>query len=109
MTTITLTIITCAITAVIGGVIGIMFNRVEKKIDKVAEDNERHHQETLEVRVAERELLLAEARISALTARCVRGEKVNGDLEKAETELEDKEKNVQAMMTRFAVNMELRS
>ena len=96
-------IVTCIITAIVGGLIGLMFYKVERKIDQVAADNERHHKETIEIRVAERELLLAEARISSLTAKCVRGEYVNGELEKAEEELERTQKNMQGITMRIAL------
>ena len=99
-------IITVA-TAVIGAMVGLLFHRIEKKIDRMEADNEKHHREQVEVRIAERELLLAEAHISALTARCVRGEKVNGDLEKAEGELAEKTERVQDVSRRiFEEHME---
>lgn len=96
-------IIITATTAIIGAVVGLLFHRIEKKIDRMEADNEKHHKEQVEVRVAERELLLAEAHVSALTARCVRGEKVNGELEKAEQEVEAKTKVLEGITNRMFV------
>lgn len=55
-------------------------------------NNRTRDREQIELRAAERDLLFAEAKISALTARVARGEIVNGDLERAERELADKKK-----------------
>lgn len=101
MTAIAIT--TAAITATIGGVVGFLFRQIEKKIDHMEQENEHRHKEQVEIRIAERELLLAEANISALTARCVRGEKVNGDLEAAEKNLREKKTAVQDLTRRLAL------
>ena len=95
--------IVVAATAIIGAVVSLLFRRIEKKIDAIEDANERHHAEQVEVRIAERELLLAEAHVSALTARCVRGEKVNGELEKAEHEVEAKTKVLEGITNRMFV------
>ena len=70
--------------ALISAAFGCMFTRISKKLDNMQALDEKRHKEVVEVRIAERELMLAEAKISALSARCIRGEHVNGDLEEAE-------------------------
>lgn len=87
---------------IVGAVVGLLFWRIQAKITAMDADQKRHHAEVLEIRTAERELLLAEAEISALTARCVRGEMVNGELEAAETDLRGKKDAVDKIMTRMA-------
>lgn len=89
------------ITALIGAIVGLLFRRIEKRIDKIDKDNEAHREEQVKIRLAERELLLAEAHISALSARCIRGEKVNGELEKAEKDLDAKDKALEALTNRL--------
>lgn len=91
------------ILAVIGGIITFLFWSIEKKIDKMDQRNEQRRKEELEMRKAERELLLAEASISALSARCIRGEHVNGDLEKAENYLEEKKHAIQNLTQKVAL------
>lgn len=88
-------IIETTIVALVGGIVSFLFVRLNKKIDKIDDDGEKRHRDQVKVRIAERELLLAEAHISALSARCIRGEKVNGDLEQAEADLNAKKKAVQ--------------
>lgn len=87
---------------VIGGVIGLLFWKIQAKITSMEAEQKHHHAELLEIRTAERELLLAEAEISALTARCVRGEKVNGDLEAAEQTVRSKRDEVDKLMSKLA-------
>lgn len=94
--------ISAIIEIVVGAVIGLLFWRIQAKITAMDADAKHNHAELLEIRTAERELLLAEAEISALTARCVRGEMVNGDLEKAEQDLRGKKDAVDRIMTRMA-------
>ena len=91
------------IETVIGGIIGVLFWRIQSKISAMDADQKHHHSELLEIRTAERELLLAEAEISALTARCVRGELVNGDLEAAEKVLHDKRDAVNDLTRKIAM------
>lgn len=91
------------ILAVIGGIITFLFWSIEKKIDKMDQKSEQRRKEELEMRKAERELLLAEASISALSARCIRGEHVNGDLEKAENYLEEKKRAIQNLTQKVAL------
>ena len=88
-------IIETTIVALVGGIVSFLFVRLNKKIDKIDDDGEKRHRDQVKVRIAECELLLAEAHISALSARCIRGEKVNGDLEQAEADLNTKKKAVQ--------------
>lgn len=78
------------IAAVISGCIGLLIWKIEKKLDRMEIDNATRDRQQIELRAAERDLLYAEAKISALTARVVRGEIVNGDLEAAERDLADK-------------------
>ena len=78
------------IAAVISGGIGLLIWKIEKKLDRMEIDNVTRDRQQIELRAAERDLLYAEAKISALTARVVRGEIVNGDLEAAERDLADK-------------------
>lgn len=91
------------ILAVIGGIITFLFWSIEKKIDKMDQRSEQRRKEEIEMRKAERELLLAEASISALSARCIRGEHVNGDLEKAENYLEEKKHAIQNLTQKVAL------
>lgn len=91
------------ILAVIGGIITFLFWSIEKKIDKMDQKSEQRRKEEIEMRKAERELLLAEASISALSARCIRGEHVNGDLEKAENYLEEKKHAIQNLTQKVAL------
>lgn len=95
--------VTYIIEAIIGGLIGMMFWRIQKKIDKMESDQKARHKEYVEIRTKERELLIAEAKISALTARCVRGEMVNGDLEEAENDLIDKEEALHTLTRKIAI------
>lgn len=91
------------IEAIIGGIIGVLFWRIQSKISAMDADQKHRHSEQIQVRTAERELLLAEAEISALTARCVRGEVVNGDLEEAERVLHEKRDVVQDITRKIAM------
>lgn len=93
--------------ALIGGLITFLFWKIEKKIDHIEAENERRNKEQINIRLAERELLIAEADISALTARCVRGEIVNGELEKAEKILAEKKKNIESLTLKVAIQSEI--
>lgn len=95
--------ISAIIEIIVGAVIGLLFWRIQKKLGDMDAEQKHHHTEQIQVRTAERELLLAEAEISALTARCVRGETVNGDLEEAERVLHDKQDVVQDITRRIAM------
>lgn len=96
-------IVTIVITALVGAVVSFLVHRIDKRVDKIDKDNQQRHEEQVKIRLAERELLLAEAHISALSARCIRGERVNGDLEKAERELETKDKALDAITQKLFV------
>lgn len=85
-------LIMSTITALISAFIGFAIWSLQKKVDRMEKEAARHNQQQIEIRAAERDLLFAEAKISALTARVARGEIVNGDLEKAEQDLADKKK-----------------
>ena len=80
------------ITALISAFIGFAIWSLQKKVDRMEKEAARRNHQQIEIRAAERDLLFAEAKISALTARVARGEIVNGDLEKAEQDLADKKK-----------------
>lgn len=85
-------IIMSIITALISAGIGVAIWALQKKIDRMEKDADKRNAQQIEIRAAERDLLFAEAKISALTARVARGEIVNGDLEKAEQDLANKKK-----------------
>ncbi len=85
-------IIMSSITAIISAGIGVAIWALEKKIDRMEKESEKRNRQQIEIKAAERDLLFAEAKISALTARVARGEIVNGDLEKAEADLQEKKK-----------------
>lgn len=76
--------------ALISAFIGFAIWRLERKLDRMEQESQSRDREQIELRAAERELLYAEAKISALTARVARGEIVNGDLEAAEKLLLEK-------------------
>ena len=76
--------------ALISAFIGFAIWHLERKLDRMEQDSQSRDREQIELRAAERELLYAEAKISALTARVARGEIVNGDLEAAEKLLLEK-------------------
>ena len=85
-------LIMSTITALISAFIGFAIWSLQKKVDRMEKEAAHHNRQQIEIRAAERDLLYAEAKISALTARVARGEIVNGDLEKAEQDLADKKK-----------------
>lgn len=87
-----MTVIISILSAFVSAVVGFLIWGVEKKLDTMESNNRTRDREQIELRAAERDLLFAEAKISALTARVARGEIVNGDLERAERELADKKK-----------------
>lgn len=76
--------------ALISAFIGFAIWHLERKLDRMEQESQSRDREQIELRAAERELLYAEAKISALTARVARGEIVNGDLEAAEKLLLEK-------------------
>lgn len=76
--------------ALISAFIGFAIWHLERKLDRMERKSQSRDREQIELRAAERELLYAEAKISALTARVARGEIVNGDLEAAEKLLLEK-------------------
>lgn len=88
---------------IIGGIVGILFYRIQKKIDRMEADQTQRQREQVEIRTLERELLLAEADVSALTARCVRGEAVNGDLDCAFKNLTRKKNDLQSVTRKIAL------
>ncbi len=99
-----ITLASCFVTALIGGVVGLMFWKIEKKIDHMEEDNQKRHKEQVEIRTAERELLLAVADTSLLTAKKVNNEtSVNGELKIAEDFLQKKKHTLQDMTRRVAI------
>lgn len=86
------TIVLSTATTLIAAAIGFAIWHLERKIDQMEKDNTARDRKQIELRAAERDLLFAEAKISALTARVARGEIVNGDLEAAERDLNEKKK-----------------
>ena len=96
-------IIIGVVLAVFAAVIGFLFWKIESKIDKIERNNEASEKEQLKIRIAERELLIAEAEISAVMARSLRGEYVNGDLETAEKTLVEKKKAIENLMLKTAI------
>lgn len=94
-------IIMSTITAAISAGIGVAIWALQRKIDRLEQDTEKHNRQLIEIRAAERDLLFAEAKISALTARVARGEIVNGDLEQAEQDLSDKKKYLTDMTNKI--------
>lgn len=95
------TIIMSTITALISTIIGFVVWNLQRKIDRMERENERNHKQQIQIKAAERDLLYAEAKISALTARVARGEIVNGDLEAAETDLAEKKKTLTDLTNRI--------
>lgn len=95
------TIIMSTITALISTVIGFVVWNLQRKIERMERENERNHKQQIQIKAAERDLLYAEAKISALTARVARGEIVNGDLEAAETDLAEKKKTLTDLTNRI--------
>ena len=85
-----MTVVLSTIEALIAAAIGVCVWHLERKIDKMEKESQTRDREQIELRAAERELLYAEAKISALTARVARGEIINGDLEAAEKVLQEK-------------------
>ena len=92
------TIIMSTITALISTIIGFVVWNLQRKMER---ENERNHKQQIQIKAAERDLLYAEAKISALTARVARGEIVNGDLEAAETDLAEKKKTLTDLTNRI--------
>lgn len=94
-------IIMSTITALISAGIGVAIWALQRKIDRMEKDADKRNAQQIEIRAAERDLLFAEAKISALTARVARGEIVNGDLEKAEKDLAAKKEALTAVTNRI--------
>lgn len=94
-------IVLSAIAALISAMIGLAIWRLQKKIDKMEADADKRNAQQISIRAAERDLLYAEAKISALTARVARGEIVNGDLEAAERDLAEKKKILSDLTNRL--------
>lgn len=90
-----ITIASTGITALIGGVIGFLFWKIERKIDHMEQKSDKHNREQVEMRKRERELLLANANLVMVISRKVQGFDVNGDLVKAENELQQAQRDVQ--------------
>lgn len=100
-----LAILNAIFAAVISAAFGFMFARINKKLDAMQAEDEKRHNEAVQVRIAERELMLAEAKISALSARCIRGEHVNGDLEEAERYLTACKRRVENLAHKTAIEV----
>lgn len=91
------------VTAIVGAIVAFLFTRIEKKIDKLESESNAHHKEQIQVRKAEREMMLAIADTSILTAKKVNDRKsVNGELEASIEELEKRKKKVQDLTREIA-------
>lgn len=100
-------IITTIITAVIGGIFTFVFTRLNKKLDRMEERNKKRHEESIAVREADRELLLKTSAVTELLSRKYNNEGINGELEKAEDELQKTRETVEKMTRRiFLEHME---
>jgi len=73
---------------VISGVILYLFNTKQKR-------DEEHFQKRVEADVAERELILSIAGATEIILKKLNDEKLNGDVEEAETDLVDKKRKLQ--------------
>lgn len=97
-----MTYIPVLITAIIGAVVAFLFARIEKKIDQMESENDTHHKEQVTMRTAERELMLAIADTTMLTAKKVNNRtSVNGELEQSIKELDKRKKRVQELTHEF--------
>lgn len=95
MTTILVSIASCMVTALIGGVVAFLFWKIEHKIDHMEAKTDQHNKEQIEMRKRERELLLANADLTLVIAKKEQGYDVNGDLKTASDYLQDKKHDVQ--------------
>lgn len=88
------------ITTAIGGLIGILLQRLFKKVDKMEEEQNAHHKENALEREADRELVLATSTLTELLARKLSGEGINGQMEDAINEVAEKRDTVQKLTRR---------
>lgn len=96
-------ILSITLTALIGGIVAFLFNRIESKIDKLEAENNAHHKEQIAVRKAEREMMLAVAETTMLTAKKVNNRNsVNGELEASIKELQERKQAVQDITREIA-------
>lgn len=87
---------TIVITAIIGGFVTFLFGMLNLKLNRMMKESEKHHEEHVKINIAERELLLALADTTILTAKKVNDRNsVNGELEESIVYLRDKKNNVQ--------------
>ena len=90
------------ITAVIGGIVAFLFWHIERKIDTLEKEQEKRHEEQIGVRIAERDVLLAVADTTLLTAKKVNNRNsVNGELEASIERLQEKNHALQEMTTQI--------
>ncbi len=92
-----------SITALVGGLVAFMFWKIERKMDQIEDQSERHNQERIEMSQKERDLLLATADIALIQAKAARGMDVNGDLQDAENMLIFKKRELQDYTRRIAM------
>lgn len=71
------------LTIFVGVIISVLSGIILWKVQNMAKKSEERYAERATMEKKERHLLNANSKLSELTARCVRGEHVNGDLEKA--------------------------
>lgn len=98
------TILSCALTAVVGGIVSLFFFRIKKKIDQMEKRGEQRTREEAEMRKREQELLLANATLNLVLAKKSRGVDVNGDLAEAENDLRIKQSAVQEFTRGLALS-----
>ena len=92
------------ITAIIGAVVAFLFSRLENKLDRIEKEQTKHHNQQVEIRVAERELLLAMAETVALTGKKIdNAAGVNGELLASVEKTQQKEAALQKIVTQFTV------
>lgn len=91
------------LTAVIGGVVTFLFGVITKKLVKMDKKAEERHEEHKKVSIKERELLLAIADTTKLTAKKVNdSSSVNGELEESVEYLQKKKHEVQDLTREIA-------
>lgn len=96
--------IQAAITALIGGAVGLLFWRIEKKIDRLEKENDEHHKEQVATRKAEQDLLMAMADTITLTGRKVEdAASVNGELKESIKKTQEKKEAMQELTRAVAL------
>lgn len=90
-------------TAFVSGVVGLVFWKLQKSLDKIEAEQAEQRKEQNAMRAAEREVLLCVADTTILTAKKVNdANSVNGELEKSIRKLEAKKKRVEELIKEIA-------